>query len=96
MRAAQGLAINGNQISVSHCSDRVNPGDEALLEFGGVQFGKNIAKGIPFGNSKKVRSQTTLASPHSSISVKCSAPQIVAKMAMAMMSINSSTGLCGI
>src|SRR5262249_17034725 len=46
MRAAQRLAINGNQLSVSQDSNRLHPGDEALLEFSGVQLGKDIAKGI--------------------------------------------------
>src|SRR6266508_4244065 len=51
MRAAQRLAINCNYLSISQSSDSADPRDEALLEFGGVQLGKNIAKGIVRWNS---------------------------------------------
>ena len=46
MRAAQRLAINGDDLPVSRRSDRINPRDEALLEFSGGQPGKDIAEGI--------------------------------------------------
>src|SRR5262245_11812168 len=93
MRAAQGLAINCNHLSISQSSDRINPRDEALLEFNGVQPGKDLATGIVRWNSirqfQKGAEPVFIRFPPSSSSVKCSAPQIVAKMARAMMSINS-------
>src|SRR6266498_1743648 len=51
MRAAQRLAINCNYLSISQSSDSADPRDEALLEFSGVQLGKDITKGIVRWNS---------------------------------------------
>jgi hypothetical protein len=47
---------------------------------------KVLYDGIPSGNSQKGRNQSSFASHHSSISVKRSAPQIVAKTPIAIIS----------
>jgi hypothetical protein len=96
MRAAQRLAIKGNHLSVSQGSNRLHSEDEALLDLITVQAAKISPKvscdGIPFGNSKKMRSQSSFALPNSYISVKCSARQVIAKMAIAIISIGC--GVC--
>src|SRR5262245_25011478 len=42
---------NGNHLFVSRCSAPLNPRDEALIELGDVQPGKDIAEGIVRWNS---------------------------------------------
>lgn len=50
---------------------------------------KVSCEGMPFFNSRKVLSHSCFAFPNVSISVKNSAPQIVARIAIVMMSINA-------
>jgi hypothetical protein len=90
MGAPQGFAIQGDDLGIRDDGSRLDPRQEALLKLLGSRAAKTRPKvsweGMPLGKSKKVRNQTSLAFPNSSISTQLSAPQITAHTAITMIS----------